>query len=184
MLRQLYICILYAVSTHAVRAQEPVTDDNLTLTADTVTCEHDKNICTALGHVHVIHTPKDKKNTTPYTLDADKLIVYFQSQSKTSTTSVTPKDDATSIRKIDADGQVIMIREGVTAHADRATFEQDSDTVTLTGHVRIIDKDRGHSESDSASFNRKTGVYTLHNNTKPGGSSRVRIFFNTSSAKL
>lgn len=163
---------------------DTVSDDNLILTADTVTCEHDKNVCVATGHVHVVHQQKtaasDKGQPASYTLDAEKLTVRFQGRSNAPNSPPLPqKDERTSIDTIDATGHVKIVRGDVVAYSDTAQFKQSEDTVTLTGHVKIADPTRGHSESDSASFNRKNGVYTLHN--QPASGKRVHIYFNTSS---
>ena len=181
------------------QAQPP--HNNLTLTSDTVTCEHDKNTCTAVGNVHVVHHPKDQLRTPSsadttgsYTLDAAQLTVHFTAANKNtktpsaqSTTGGMP-GETTSIEKLHATGRVKIVRDDVIAYADEASFEQKNDTITLTGNVRIEDKNRGYSTSDAASFNRTTGVYTLHNTPSPpgashpgnpqkSGSKRVHLYF-------
>lgn len=181
-LNRFFWLIVFFVTALPLYGQDNASDFPLEVKADVITCEQEKNTCTAVTNVKVIYDePDEAKDTSQpyhYTLNCDHLTVYFEKDDKDKEDNSNHKGESSpssplngkKIHFMRARGHVVVVRtltnaqeEPLIIHSDRATYDPKTEIIEFFDHVRIKDGTRAYSESHYASMNKKTGQYTISN---------------------
>ena len=99
------------------------------ITADELIGDESSKSAEFIGNVRVIRGE--------YTLTTDRLMVLFDSVEKLSGEKQGPR---ASIREVIAEGRVHIESEGLSANADRATYNRQSRTLVLTGENTEVNR--------------------------------------------
>ncbi len=143
-----FICIidfsfLFAESSAAVGAAEA---DKIQVSADSLDINNEDNYAEFIGSVKAVH--KDM------TIDSDRLKVYYDKKSENSGASA---QDEGSIKKIIAEGNVIIVSDGRTANSQKAVYMTKNGMLILTGKDARITNEQNYITGSKIIFNRSSG---------------------------
>ncbi len=143
-----FICIidfsfLFAESSAAVGTAEA---DKIQVSADSLNINNEGNYAEFIGSVKAVH--KDM------TINSDRLTVYYDKKSENGGVSA---QDEGAIKKIIAEGNVIIVSDGRTANSQKAVYLTKNGMLILTGKdARITDK-QNYITGSKIIFNRSSG---------------------------
>ena len=143
-----FICIidfsfLFAESSAAVGAAEA---DKIQVSADSLNINNEDNYAEFIGSVKAVH--KDM------TIDSDRLKVYYDKKSENSGASA---QNEGSIKKIIAEGNVIIVSDGRTANSKKAVYMTKNGMLILTGKDARITNEQNYITGSKIIFNRSSG---------------------------
>jgi lipopolysaccharide export system protein LptA len=143
-----FICIidfsfLFSESSAAVDAAEA---DKIQVSADSLNINNEENYAEFIGSVKAVH--KDM------TINSDRLKIYYDQKSKNSETS---SQNEGSIKKIIAEGNVIIVSDGRTANSQKAVYMTKNGMLILTGKDARITNKQNYITGSKIIFNRSSG---------------------------
>lgn len=172
-----------APGAQAQLAQGTQSKAPIEITSDQLTVDQDKQIATFTGNVDGVQGDA--------TLKADVMRVYYVQQSadgqngqesqgkSNSGTSASPASGNQNIRRIEADGHVIISQPDQNASGDHGIYDVPAGKVTLIGNVVITNKGnvvRGGRAVMDMNTNIST-VYPADTGKTPTRNQRVRALF-------
>jgi lipopolysaccharide export system protein LptA len=102
-----------------------------------------------------------------------KMVIFYDKPTETAGAAASSAPDAdTSIRRVEAEGNVIIIDKDQIATGDSAVYENATDTVTMTGNV-ALSKGQNVTKGTKLVYNLGTGVA----NVDAGATGRVTSSF-------
>ena len=109
-------------------------------------------------------------------MKAKKMVIFYDKPPEAATASTTAGPDAdTSLRRVEANGDVVIIDKDQIATGDAGVYENATDTVTLTGNV-ALSKGQNVTKGAKLVYNLGTGVA----NVEAGATGRVSSSFTSS----
>jgi len=106
-------------------------------------------------------------------MKAKKMVIFYDKPAeKAGAAAPTSPDADTSIRRVEADGNVVIIDKDQIATGDNGIYENATDTVTLTGNV-ALSKGQNVTKGSKLVYNLGTGVA----NVDAGATGRVSSSF-------
>jgi|APCry1669189070_1035195.scaffolds.fasta_scaffold27958_1 lipopolysaccharide export system protein LptA len=112
-------------------------------------------------------------------MKAKKMVIYYDKPPEAATASTASPsagpDADTSLRRVEANGDVVIIDKDQIATGDAGVYENATDTVTLTGNV-ALSKGQNVTKGAKLVYNLGTGVA----NVEAGASGRVSSSFTSS----
>lgn len=137
--------------------------------ADKLVVQQDQQIATFTGNVVAVQGDM--------TLKSDLLRVFYEQQEGQQAASATAADD-TSIRRIEAEGNVNISNPKETAKGDSGVYDLPSQKMTLTGNVVLTSGDNVVKGS-SLDMDLATNISTVYSDEKSADrrEQRVRALF-------
>jgi lipopolysaccharide export system protein LptA len=136
------------------------------IVADKLVVDQNRQLATFSGNVNAVQGDMN--------LRADQLRVFYVEQDKTRDRAAAAADDQ-SIRRIEADGNVLLTRPGETAEGDAGVYDPIERTLVLEGNV-VLTRAQNVIRGTRLDSNLETGVSIV---TAAGGKrdQRVRALF-------
>ncbi len=152
--------------------QQNNSDQPIRIVADEMDCDQKTNICTAKGNAFA-QKMNDPKNQT---ISAATLIAHFEKSDKKSekkTTKGSPESNSssdksqgisrhTSLKKIEAIGDVVMADTSSIIKCDRGIYYADSETADLYDNVSLT-QGKNELTGTHGHANMKDETYTIKN---------------------
>lgn len=107
-------------------------------------------------------------------MKAKKMVIFYDKPAEQASPAAAPTGDTTSIRRVEAEGGVVITDKNQIATGDNGIYENATDTVTLTGNV-TLSKGKNVTKGSKLVYNLGTGVA----NVEAGGTGRVTSSFVT-----
>ncbi|HMR30966.1 MAG TPA: lipopolysaccharide transport periplasmic protein LptA [Geminicoccaceae bacterium] len=169
----LFACLPSAGSLLAQVAAVPGQDSSepIDIVADKLVVEQDQQIATFTGNVVAVQGEM--------TLKSDLLRVFYEQQEGQEAAGAAPASaDDTSIRRIEAEGNVNISNPKDTARGDRGVYDLPAQKMTLTGNVVLTSGDNVVKGS-SLDMDLATNVSTVHSDASSPDrrEQRVRALF-------
>lgn len=108
-------------------------------------------------------------------MKAKKMIIFYDKPPESAASVAATPNETTSIRRVEAEGGVVITDKDQIATGDNGIYENATDTVTLTGNV-TLSKGKNVTKGSKLVYNLGTGVA----NVEAGGTGRVTSSFVTS----
>jgi lipopolysaccharide export system protein LptA len=106
-------------------------------------------------------------------MKAKKMVIFYDKPAETAGAAASTSADAdTTIRRVEADGDVVIIDKDQIATGDKGIYENATDTVTLTGNV-ALSKGQNVTKGSKLVYNLGNGVA----NVDAGATGRVSSSF-------
>ena len=142
-------------------------DEPIEISSDRLVLEQDRQIATFFGNVDAVQGDT--------TLRADELRVFYASDEER-------RADANqqSVKRLEADGNVIITQPGETAEGDRGTYDLVAGKMVLIGNV-VLTRGQNVVKGDRLDVDRNTGVSVVTASETGAGTAprrpRVRALF-------
>jgi lipopolysaccharide export system protein LptA len=106
-------------------------------------------------------------------MKAQKMVIFYDQPTEGATQATNaPPDGDTTVRRLEADGNVVILDKDQIATGDHGVYESATDIMTMTGNV-ALSKGQNVTKGQKLVYNLGTGVA----NVEAGASERVKSIF-------
>ncbi len=136
-------------------------DEPIEISSDRLVLEQNRQLATFTGNVDAIQGDT--------TLRTDKLLVFYTSDEERRASG-----SDQSVKRLEAEGNVIIIQPGETAEGDSGVYDLAAGKMVLIGNV-VLTQGKSVVKGDRLDVDRNTGVSVVSVNQPQGGATRERV---------